>query len=369
MKEIERLFQELPKPANLHVHFSTFVPYDIILNDIQNHKKIRDQLWVNSDMGLSFYKEFKHKTYHPLTDLDIEKIRDILKIKNKMKTFVMLGGIFYGVIKNFHYYQHFYLKHILTQMKKQHIGYIEFRLHLGSCVDYQGNKISIQDELEALYPYHTHFQIIVQENKSKGKKAFDYFQSIQDIIHDTKYEKIIRGYDLVGHEGIKTGFKDMYHQLQDFKQKNHIHYYLHAGEIPKNKKAIENLKYAIQLEPIRIGHGINIFDYPELWNDVKKKNIFLENCPISNVVFFRYQLNIQNIIQNINHIVIGSDDDNKFGTNLSMDYYYLYYLGLDMKYIYQLLLNSGKFVPNFDKKKFDHQFLIFYKKYEKLVKK
>ncbi len=368
---MEKLFQELPKPSNLHVHFSTFVPYDVILKDIKKNKDLRDRLYISSTQELNFCKNRKkNMSYKLITEQDIDKIEKLLKRKDKLKTFVLLGGIFYGIIKNFDYYKNFYLKHILSQMKLQKIQYIEFRLRLGSCIDQHGKNIPIIEELEALYPYRKHFRIIVQDNKSKEKDSLHYFQNIIDLVRGTKYESIICGYDFVGSEDKKKSFfQQHFHALQNFKKKNHIQYYLHAGEVPNQPTSVTNLDYAIRLNPIRIGHGINLFKHPHLWKDIQKKNIYLENCPISNYVFFKYHLDIQNIIQYIDQIVIGSDDDNKFGSNLSMDYFYLHHLGLEMKYIYQLLLNSGKFVPHFNKKEFDKHFLIFYKKYLKLKKK
>ena len=72
-----------------------------------------------------------------------------------------LGGIFYGIIRNFDYWCNFYLPNIIKRMKKHNIYYMEIRTKLGSCIDNYGNKISIIKELEELYKYKNFFSIII----------------------------------------------------------------------------------------------------------------------------------------------------------------------------------------------------------------
>ena len=93
--------------------------------------------------------------------------------------------------------------------------------------------------------------------------------------------------------------------------------------------------------------------------DIKDSNIFLEICPTSNKLLYNYKININNIIDNIDNIVICSDDDNKLFTNISKEFYNLYKKGLKINFIYHLLLNSSKFIPHFNKNKFDIEFKIF----------
>jgi adenosine deaminase len=177
----------------------------------------------------------------------------------------------------------------------------------------------------------------------------------------TKYITMIKGIDLVGMEEYSYTLKYHYKNLVKLKSKYKVKFYLHAGEVINSDKSLTNLIYAIKLNSIRIGHGIVAFNNDELLQKIKNKNIFLEICPTSNKLLFNYDININNIINNINNIVICSDDDNKFMTNLSNEYYFLYKNGLKLKYIYTLLLNSSKFINNFNKIKFDKEFNIFKK--------
>lgn len=66
------------------------------------------------------------------------------------------------------------------------------------------------------------------------------------------------------------------------KEGHDLPYYFHDGEstLPSN----DNLIDAVMLNTRRIGHGIDLFRFPMLELAVKKKQIALEVCPLSNQI-------------------------------------------------------------------------------------
>jgi len=349
------IFKTLPKPSNLHVHFSSIVPYNLIIDDLNNY--YLGKIYIDSDNNLSFYKVNK-------TSILSKKINKLDTINKKSVSFTDIGNYgnkFYGIIKNIDYFKNYYVKHIIKLMKNHNIYFMDIRLKLGSCIDNLGNRISIIKELDILYKYKNKFNIIIQYNKA-NKNMYYYFHKIFEKIKNTKYMNIIKGIDLIGMEEYSYTLQYHYDNLLKLQLKYKINFYLHAGEVINSEKSLVNLIYAIKLNSIRIGHGIIAFNNNKLLNKIKNKNIFLELCPISNKLLFDYKLDNNNIINNINNIVICSDDDNKFNTNLSQEFYFLYKNGLELKYIYILLLNSAKFINHFNKIKFDNDFNIFINK-------
>jgi adenosine deaminase len=175
------------------------------------------------------------------------------------------------------------------------------------------------------------------------------------LVKGSKYEGFVKGYDLTGDEELCNTLEFHYKNLLQLKNKYGINYYFHAGEIMNSDKSLININMAIKLESIRIGHGIYAFNN-DILSAIKSNDITLEICPISNKLLYNYKLDINDIIENINNIVIGSDDDNKLGTNLSYNYLYLYKKGLSLDNIYVLLKNNIQFIPNYTYEEFDVEF-------------
>ena len=48
-----KIFKLLPKPSNLHIHFSSIVPYKLIIKDIRHY--FMNDIYIDIDSNLSFY--------------------------------------------------------------------------------------------------------------------------------------------------------------------------------------------------------------------------------------------------------------------------------------------------------------------------
>ena len=121
------------------------------------------------------------------------------------------------------------------------------------------------------------------------------FQSKQDIRDKLveafelrqRYPNFITGFDLVAEEdhGHSTlYFLDNWLDLDSLEQVYGVDMplYLHDGE--SNWVSVKNLYDAVLLDSKRIGHGFNLFRFPTLLEEVKKKDICLEINPISNQI-------------------------------------------------------------------------------------
>lgn len=91
-----------------------------------------------------------------------------------------------------------------------------------------------------------------------------------------KYPDVVFGYDMVGTEDCG---KDLMYYSEALKDAG-VPIIMHAGESvdPANR----NVEYALDLGIRRIGHGMNLYRYPEVEARVKELGVMLEVCPLSN---------------------------------------------------------------------------------------
>jgi adenosine deaminase CECR1 len=133
-------------------------------------------------------------------------------------------------------------------------------------------------------------------------------------------------------------------QIRAKKEGKHFNLFLHAGE--SNLRTNENIYDAIVMGTKRIGHGFHIAHQPNLIEEVKRRNICLEVCPISNFVL-GYALDlrthpVRGLLQAGVPCSISSDDPALFhydGVTLDFCYAFLAW-ELDLADLKQLCVNS-----------------------------
>jgi hypothetical protein len=347
-RELYNIFKKMPKPANLHIHFSAIVSYKKILCTIDEQKDLQENLYYNKKTKGLEYTKNPNDNHSKFNKSTIENIfHSMPKNVESLDTIGELGILFYGVIRYKYFFEKYYLPAIVSYMTNHNIKYMEIRTKLGSVYDIsaQGQiAVPIIDELKMLYVYINKFKIIVQFSKCQDNKlVFNQISSIEELVKNTVYKNLIAAYDLVGDENICKDLNYFYPTLKQLKEKYHIKYYLHAGEILQSGKSKNNVKVAIDLGCKRIGHGINIlYSNNPLMKQIVANHIMLEVCPLSNLLFYNYYPSIPNIVKYIDNIVISSDDDNKQKTNLSLEYLFLYNCGITIQQIKRLLLNTLK---------------------------
>ena len=104
------IFRKLPKPANLHIHWSGIVSYDKIMCELVKHN-LHNQVMISSEGYLSFIKENPKDTYRKMTLSDVEKYKKTSRCSD-FDQMNQLGKTYYGIIKYFPFYKH-YVKLIL----------------------------------------------------------------------------------------------------------------------------------------------------------------------------------------------------------------------------------------------------------------
>ena len=164
-----------------------------------------------------------------------------------------------------------------------------------------------------------------------------------------KYPDFMMGFDLVGEED--AGHTTLYF-IDEFLKRDSLEkvygidlpYYFHDGEstLPTN----DNMYDAVLLNSRRIGHGFNLFRFPELFGLIIEKGISLEVCPLSSQILgYANNLRMHPASEYINRgipVTISSDDPQLFDyTGLSYDYWSAYMAwNLNLAQIKQLALNS-----------------------------
>lgn len=156
---------------------------------------------------------------------------------------------------------------------------------------------------------------IVQRIKSYAKAA-----KVVDFAIDHKDSFI--GLDLADNE---EGFDPkVFAPLFQKAKKSGMHITVHSGETPQPQSALW-VKDSIEiLGAERIGHGIQIFNNPDVLDFVRSQKVPLEVCPISNYLtqsFKTYEEHpIRRLINQGLLVTINSDDPGVFGTTLTDDY-------------------------------------------------
>jgi len=244
-----------------------------------------------------------------------------------------------------------YYKNAFEILAKDGVQFIELRTNLGGILKEDGTEIK-DEELLNIYK-----NIVSQVNKTFPSFKMDIIvcswkgQSIQDVtaqvertgVLKSKYPELIIGFDLVGEED--KGESNAY--FTPALSKSQVPLFLHSGE--SLSRGNHNIQDAIDLKATRIGHGINLFYFPELEQTIIKNNILLEVCPISNQVLrfipdFRLHPAIGYLQKGI-QCTLSSDDPSIFQTQGLTDDFFTAYLswGLNLASLKKLILNSINF--------------------------
>ncbi|MEL6717436.1 MAG: hypothetical protein AAFP82_01840 [Bacteroidota bacterium] len=189
---------------------------------------------------------------------------------------------------------------------------------------------NIQKRVRAIDPEFT-FHII--HCSLRFKNATTIWKEMQEVYTlKRKYPFWIRGFDLVAEED--AGNSTLYHAKEFLKldsletaQGTSLPLYLHDGE--SNWASVANLYDAVLLGTQRIGHGFNLFRFPKLLEEVKRRDICMEINPLSNQIL-GYVRDLRNhpastyLRRGIN-CTISSDDPMIFDYHgLTYDYWSIY---------------------------------------------
>jgi adenosine deaminase CECR1 len=131
--------------------------------------------------------------------------------------------------------------------------------------------------------------------------------------------------------------------------------FCHAGET--HDRSINNLHDAILLNTKRIGHGFQLFLFPNLVQECIKKDICIEVCPLSNMVLgYTYDLRnhpIRDLTYKGLQFSISSDDPGFFNyKGVTLDYAYVTLAWeLNIRDLKKISLNGIKYSSVSEEKK------------------
>ena len=169
----------------------------------------------------------------------------------------------------------------------------------------------------------------------------DYETNLPAILLADKYkdQKVV-AVDLAGPEAFKPG--PTYIPLFDEADKRGVNVIIHAGEACGSEEVMNAI---INLHAKRIGHGVHLSLSEENVSLIKKKNIFFEFCPTSNLQttsLADYEsVPLKEFMKAGIKVTINSDNMTVSNTNVKEEYQHLVkHLHLSKDDIYQLLKNS-----------------------------
>ncbi|XP_006891443.1 PREDICTED: adenosine deaminase CECR1 [Elephantulus edwardii] len=203
------------------------------------------------------------------------------------------------------------------------------------------------------HPEFLGLKLIYSDHRSKAARL------IKDSIRTamalrTDFPTMVAGFDLVGRE-------DTGHTLYDYKdvlliptmEGVKLPYFLHAGETDWQGTSIDyNLLDALILNSTRIGHGFALSKHPAVMEELRRKDIPIEVCPISNQVL-KLVADLRNhpaatLMATGHPIVISSDDPAFFGSKgLTYDFYEAFMgiggMDADLRTLKQMATDSLKY--------------------------
>lgn len=207
---------------------------------------------------------------------------------------------------------------------------------------------SIAAEVRKEYPYFR-LMLILTCYKIVGPK---HAKQILGHIHkaNAKFPHLIAGFDMVNEEEYTPQiceFAPLILGAKEHKGMHNMPCFFHAGET--HDMSVTNLHDAVCLNAKRVGHGFQLSLFPNLIQEVIKRDICVEVCPLSNMVLgYTIDLRMHPCRFLLNQGVqasISSDDPGFFNyKGVTLDYTYVTLAWeLDIADLKRLSLNGIKY--------------------------
>jgi adenosine deaminase CECR1 len=374
------ILRQLPKGGNLHIHSSStwdaveFVDYlaaqhgehIYIQADEARANYGTMRYWLKKEsIGqgyLSLNEYLKNHSKKEIVGLITFNQGNMQETDDAWETFDTIFSRVSSIICVEPIYKHYYEQAFLTSYK-DNVKYLELRMGIGSLVqsndeENQKNGTTPEQTLHILYKVYQDFKkqhqdfqckLIISTSRSKSKPAevlqlMKQAQAWKSQVKDGE-EDFIVGFDFVSEEDVN--FKTDYYAEVICKNDISLDFYFHDGE--SNWADDDNIMSAVALGTVRLGHGLNLYRFPELMERVKEKKICLEMCPVSNQLLrYTQDLRVHPLGEYMKRgvpVVICSDDPQIFGNKgLTYDFWEVYFGQLaDMYMVKQAIVNSYQY--------------------------
>jgi len=399
------IFRKMPKGGNLHIHTSATLSVDKLmdlLKDFDNkpmseensHKWAvyvlrEDRPEKNAVKNTLYLVDNRDKQISPpdyyikYSDLKPDEIADLKSDlcfldDEKMKQTDYIWDAFsrtfsrvYTILDVKPFYYEFYVRSF-EELIDDNIDYVEVRCGISHLVDNNNDKVMSKQQTENVssdtdeYPFQTiydAYQTVKQKHpdflvkliiSGSRKKDSDVVsrevQKVREWMQNPPKgiePNFILGYDLVGEEDRGRESNFYAEALYASGCVGKVPFYFHDGESCWAND--DNIYSAFTLGSRRIGHGLNLFRFPAMVEQMRKNNITLEVCPVSNQLLrYTADLRMHPIGEYINRGIpctICSDDPLILGNpGLAYDFWAIY-LGalLSLKEVKKLILNSYQY--------------------------
>lgn len=302
-----RFCSRLPKGADLHVHDMSLLPAEELAELLKTH----DEFCINTDRksydlivvppeekvpaGYIRFREAMRSGVYSVSDLvenwTVEGCKN--SGKNIWAFFEDLFERHASLSSNPKFAKDYY-EYTFRYYCKKGIQHVEIHLMLTDSIEESEEYLNVLQNaylsVKKDYPYFT-FKIIgagVKADDDKlamTKKCFlntVYAQeNVKDFSDPDHPADFVIGFDLVNEEDVSLPLHAFAPML--LKAKKHypnMKLYIHGGESLSAEN--ENLIDAYLLGVSRVGHGLNLYRYPDLHRRYAKSEIALECCVISN---------------------------------------------------------------------------------------
>lgn len=290
----------LPKGSDLHVHGTALLPVWKLIPFVLDHEKLLINI---DDFHLSLEK--KSNRYMPLKEAfytgevsrkELEKVwtvRGAGKGQNIWEYFESLFGYIGALDDDMEILYDYYVMAF-----EDYIACNIYHLEIHILLDEDLNRtMDMLKTVRKAYYFvkEKHPQLIVSIIGSSMKMFSVSMEETMRIFHNTLYAKkhirdefdpknphdFVLGFDLVNEEDKSRPLREFAPVLIDFKnQYPDFNYYLHCGE--SLNAGSDNLIDAYLIDASRVGHGMNLYRYPNLLKAYADEEICLESCLISN---------------------------------------------------------------------------------------
>ena len=353
----------LPKGSDLHVHGTSLLPMDRLIEFIKNN----DKLFIGlDDFVLTLTRDDKHV---PLKYALDNKLIDYKELFNKWTTlgrqhkqnrwsyFENLFSYFEAIDNDFDVVYDYYTT-AFEYYVSLNICHVEIHLLIDNKYDVAYNTVkAIKNaylSVKNKYPFFTvriicggmkDYYFDLNDGLARLDNTYKIMNEIKDDYDSNNIKDFVVGFDLVNEEDKSRPLKNYAKALLEFvKDKPNFNFYLHSGE--SLDPDTDNLIDAYLLNAKRVGHGFNLYHYPKLMEMYINSEISLEVCPISNQSL-GYTTNIRNhpFLEYIKRGVtlsICSDDPIFMEHNSLVDDFFaiIACFDLDISDIKQLCINS-----------------------------
>ncbi len=297
----------LPKGADLHVHDMALLPFRELVKllceckdfCINADKKSFDLKLANSNNkvpdGYIRFCDAIRDSYYTADEL-VEYWTVVGAEKSGVGVWEYFEDLFnrQAVMSDNVPFAEKYYNYTFRYYAKKNIMHVEVHIMLTESIDQSAEYIRAMRKAyystKKEYPYFTVRVIGAgvkadSENIDFTKKCFLNASFVQETVKDESgndgNKNFLIGFDLVNEEDKSLPLKSFANMLLKVKkQYPDMKLYIHGGESLDAKN--DNLIDAYLLGVSRVGHGLNLYRYPDLHSRYVNSEICLEVCPISN---------------------------------------------------------------------------------------